>query len=840
MWLKPGKRYLFGRVKKDGVQFAIDHKTVSRKHFIIQVSDVQDHEVSQVHARTKITIIDQNSKSGTTVNGNLLKGSDQPSKDLKSSDNSIRPGSVQDELIVRWQPCVLSFQLLKKELKAGALKTRQDRVKSLGIKAISDFTSDYTTHLVAGKRNTTKGLQALITGKYMVSESYLDAIQYAATPRSLDEEEDLSPLELDFDTHWPDAKGYLPPPGKEPTARSVETYQPGPDRTNIFENFTFVFGDRSQQENLLDVITTGHGKALLFAVTNGQTTVDEALHYMQNAAGMKSFGDTSAQSRRGGVIMIRWTPAPEHADWATDLVNEVAVKLDQRAIDQSEFLDAILANDATLLRQSVPLESYNDGLAAPPPTAQASFATSKQKTQAQTQKSGTFNGAPAEPDEARTQKSQPDAGRMPLDKSTLMSNGVSQSELAVEDIVQPPSLVRRRFEAHAPAQVKFDDGFDENTIAAYDSSDEAEDGDDPSRIVDSQAESAVNPEPPYTSRKRRRSQSPAGATSYDNDLDDLLPAANAMKRQRLEAEAQGRRGGKPLLHAKMSASAIKPKKKIEKEIDVREVARAQREKEAAARREQEELEERLPAHDQNDRAPANLVQIGVMEMPIRANKPVARINPEDDPRWDPKWNGRKNFKKFRPQQVGPGRYTGHATKVIVPLVAVKNASDGLGDKYWDKTPEEKAREKRRKDKTKSQRSQAQSQSSRPTASTERTEIASDHESDASARQTSPASTRLQQEAASIVDHAIDPDSPRTTRSKESRALTQTQTQTQTQAQTPTQGTKRPASRPTAAAAKKRQKTLPVTTIHGSDSEHDDDSDDMKFKFGSRRRAKAKN
>ena len=281
MWLKPGKRYLFGRVKKDGVQFAIDHKTVSRKHFIIQVSDVQDHEVSQIHARTKITIIDQNSKSGTTVNGNLLKGSDQPSKDLKSSDNSIRPGSVQDELIVRWQPCVLSFQLLKKELKAGALKSRQDRVKSLGIKAIGDFASDYTTHLVAGKRNTTKGLQALITGKYMVSESYLDAIQYAATPRSLDEEEDLSPLELDFDTHWPDAKGYLPPPGKEPTARSVETYQPGPDRTNIFENFTFVFGDRSQQENLLDVITTGHGKALLFAVTNGQTTVDEALHYMQ-------------------------------------------------------------------------------------------------------------------------------------------------------------------------------------------------------------------------------------------------------------------------------------------------------------------------------------------------------------------------------------------------------------------------------------------------------------------------------------------------------------------------------------------------------------------------------
>lgn len=832
MWLKPGKRYLFGRVKKDGVQFAIDHKTVSRKHFIIEVSDVQDHEVSQIHARTKITIIDQNSKSGTTVNGNVLKGSDRPSKDLKSSDNSIRPGSVQDELIIRWQPCLLTFQLLKKELKAGALKTKQDRVKSLGIKAISDFASDHTTHLVARKRNTTKGLQALITGKYMVSESYVDAIEYAATPRSLDEEEDLSPLEVDFDTHWPDAKGYLPPPGKEPTARPVETYQPGPDRTNIFENFTFVFGDRSQQENLLDVITTGHGKALLFNVTNGQTTADEALQYMQNAAGMKSFGDMSAQSRRGGVIMVRWTPAPEHADWATDLINEVALKLDQRAIDQSEFLDAILANDATLLRQSVPFESYNDGLAAPPPTAQGSFASIKQKSQAQTHKSGTINGVSAGPAAPRTLNSQADGGRVPLDESNPMSNGVSQSPSAVEELQQSPPVVRRRFEAHAPAQVKFDDGFDENAIAAYDSSDEAEDEDGPSRIVDSEAESAVKPEPPSTSRKRRRSESPAG-----NDLDDLLPAANAMKRQRLEAEAQARRGGKPLRSAQLSASPIKPKKKKEKEIDVREVARAQREKEAAARREQQELEERLPAHDENDRAPANLVQIEVIEMPIRANKPVARMNPEDDPRWDPKWNGRKNFKKFRPQQAGPARRTGHAAKVIVPLIAVKNASDGLGDKYWDKTPEEKAREKRRKDKAKSQRSQTQSQSTRPTASTERIEIASEGESDASARHTSPANTRLQQEAASIVDHEIDPDSPRTTRSKDHRGPTQTQTQTQTQA--PTQGTKRPASRPAPTAAKKRQKTLPVTTIHGSDSEQDDDSDDMKFKFGSRKRAKGR-
>lgn len=93
MWLKPGQKYLFGRVRKDGVLFAIDHKTVSRRHFVIEVDDVADGDAGNLHARTKIRIIDQGSKSGTSVNGDQpIKGT---SKELKQEENSVRPGTFR-------------------------------------------------------------------------------------------------------------------------------------------------------------------------------------------------------------------------------------------------------------------------------------------------------------------------------------------------------------------------------------------------------------------------------------------------------------------------------------------------------------------------------------------------------------------------------------------------------------------------------------------------------------------------------------------------------------------------------------------------------------------------
>ena len=847
LWLRPGRKYLFGRVKKDGVSFAIDHKTVSRKHFIIDVAEVSDSEVTQIHARTKVTIIDQGSKSGTFVNGSMLKG-DSLSRDLTNHENSVRPGSLPHELTIKWHPCVLTFHLLKKDLKAGVLKAKQDRLKPLGVKAISDFVPDYTTHLVAAKRNTPKGLQALICGKHLVSESYLDALEYAATPTNLDEEEDASPLERDFDKSWPSPKDHLPPPGKEPTLRPIETYQPGPDRTQVFKDYTFVFGDPTQHENLLPVISTGHGKALHLKVVNGETTVDEAYEYMSNAAGRKGFGDPADDTDKGGVIMVRWTAQPEHVEWATRLINQLALKLDQRAIDQSEFLDAILANDASLLRQSVPFESTTEGRVAPPPSFAQSFASIKQPVQVRA------NGATS-PDQQDAPQRRNGSRAAVSTQQNGTSNAASQRSAtqprrAQNDQAGPAqteaqTLARReRFKMPPPTQKVFDDGFDPDAIVPYDEDDEGE-AMEPSQVEDSEPEAGVKDEPPST-RKRRRSPSPEQREkNFADDMDDLLPAATAMKKRKLELEAEAKRKGLPVSSSSTLAGPAKKPKKQEKEIDVREVARAQRVKEAEAAKREREQEEALPPHDSNDREPANLVVIEYLDLPVRESKIAPRTgkNPEDDPRWDPKWNGRRNFKKFRPQQAGAERRLDHATKVMLQLVPYKKNSGGLGDKYWDKSQEEKEREreKKRKEKQRSQKTQSsasqgqartQSQNAADTGSTRRiSEVVSDDDEQDEARQTSPAATRLQEEAAAIVDHEIDMDSPRRTRGDDARSQTQRQTQTQAQ----NRGTKRPAPKSTVAAAKKRQKTLPVTTVHGSDSDDGGDSDDMKFKFGSRRR-----
>ena len=847
LWLRPGRKYLFGRVKRDGVRFAIDHKTVSRKHFIIDVDNVGDGDVSRIHVRTKLTITDQESKAGTYIDGELIKGS---SRVLQNAENSVRPGNAA-ELTIKWQPCVLTYNLQKKEIKSGVLQTKRDRVQSWGVKAISEFVPESTTHLVVKKRNTPKGLQALIMGKFLVAESYIDAIEYATTPANLDQEENVSPLEIDFDNAWPNPKDHLPPPGREPTARGDETYEPNSARSNIFENFVFVFGDQTQYDNLLPVITTGSGKAMLFKATEGTTTVDELVHYIRDLAGKRGFG-YSQDKRKGGAVLVRWHKDDEHADYVNSLVNDTALKLDQRAIDQAEFLDAILANDAYLLRQSVPYESTKEGRMAPPPSA-ASFATIPQPSQRQTngttrsqkeanvvtsQAVSSINESPASPTPAPAPASQAAGSSMPRP-----THNDTQRRTAITEDPNPRPLKRARF---APKKrfEDFDDDFDVDSVPAYTEEQTQPSTDSqtaeqasPAQVLD--ANSTIKEEPSSTSRKRAGSPSASELrATYDEEMDELLPGAAAMKRMKLAKEAEARTNGRtasPPLNTGALKTISKPQKK-EKNIDVRGITRAQREAQDEAARLEEESLEGDPGFDLSQhKGPANLVVVETFELPSREKKPQ-RVHGEQSDRWDPKWNGRKNFKKFRRQgQAGDARRMG--SKVIVPLVEWKGAKSGIGEEYWERTEEERERDKNKEKRKKAGQSQ-RTQSQRDTAGED--EDQSDGVVDDEQEETSPRVSRLQKEVADIVDHAINLDTPRRTRGDdkgESQITTQTITQARTGTQASKGGTKRPAAA-TSTAVRKKQKTLPVTTVHGTDSE-EDDSDDMKFKFGRGRGGRAR-
>ena len=469
MWLKPGKKYLFGRVKKDGVRFAIEHKTISRKHFVISVDDVKPGDATNVHARSTISITDLKSKQGTFVDAELLS---DDTRQLKGTEHSIKPGHLQQNLIIRWQPCVLTFSVTTKDVKAGVLKPKQDRLEELDVKVISEYISDGTTHVVAGKRNTAKGLQALIQGKYIVADSYVDALVYASTPADLGEEENLSPLEQDLESAWPKESVHLPPVGKEPTIRPVEAYRPKPERSNVFEDYTFVFGDPKQYDQLLPPISLGHGKALMYKLTPGETVTDDLVLYMRNTAGRKGFGDAQNDSDTGGVIMVRWAGKEPHIEWTRDLFNDVALKLDQRAIDQAEFLDAVLANDATLLRSTIPFENTTDGHAAPPPTAVSLQPISQQsKSPAgvpinSAHPSSEVVNSPAPPNDTDELPSRQSPTSPPQVLNTRSSSTLKRPTGETEIEVPPPKRSRLRG-APMASMLDFDDGFDPDSIEAW-------------------------------------------------------------------------------------------------------------------------------------------------------------------------------------------------------------------------------------------------------------------------------------------------------------------------------------------------------------------------------------
>lgn len=214
-----------------------------------------------------------------------------------------------------------------------------------------------TTHVVQNKRNTAKGLQALINAKYIVTNTYVDALLEATTSGDPLEEESFSLLEDDFEKNWPDPITYLPAKSKEPNERPAELFTPNPDRSNILEGYSFVFCDQVQFETLLQPITNAGGKPFEYKLKLGETRCDQIVRYVKELAGEKSMGEFEDESEGKGVVVVRFRGgSKDYEDWAINLGDQVAIALGQRLIEQSEFMDAILMNDASMLRKPLQIE----------------------------------------------------------------------------------------------------------------------------------------------------------------------------------------------------------------------------------------------------------------------------------------------------------------------------------------------------------------------------------------------------------------------------------------------------------------------------------------------------
>lgn len=250
---------------------------------------------------------------------------------------------------------MLSFSLVgKKASREDPLVSFRIRLEPLDIKILSPFVAGQSTHVVADKRNTPKGLQALVNAKHIVTDGFVDAIVRAASPGSLDgTDPDVllpSPLEKDFDKNWPEELDYLPPIGREPVPRGRELFTPNQERREIFVGYTFVFCDEAQFDTLQPCITDGGGKPLYFPVETGKSTAKEVAAFAKKAAGERGSSEFEDGSLGRGVVVVRFRGSKGSEDWAIELVRSIELRLGQRSIEQNEFLDAILTNDASPLR----------------------------------------------------------------------------------------------------------------------------------------------------------------------------------------------------------------------------------------------------------------------------------------------------------------------------------------------------------------------------------------------------------------------------------------------------------------------------------------------------------
>lgn len=262
-------------------------------------------------------------------------------------------------------PVVFTFSFTSKEKKAKPYESLYARLGPLDIKVLDDYQSGVTTHVLARKRNTPKGLQALIDGKHICyTDTFVNAVVAAAHPAG----DGGAPLEEDFSANWPDETDFLPPKGEEPTSRRDDVYAPNRMRQDMFNGYTFVFYEQKQFGNLHAPISNGGGKALFREVKPTDSALDDFVRYVKGVAGEKGLGEFEDGSTGKGVVVVRWNPVGgEGADWFAEFGREVALKLDQRLIEQNEFLDAILGNNASVLRR--PLDFISSGIEAPPPTS---------------------------------------------------------------------------------------------------------------------------------------------------------------------------------------------------------------------------------------------------------------------------------------------------------------------------------------------------------------------------------------------------------------------------------------------------------------------------------------
>ncbi|KAL1632008.1 hypothetical protein SLS56_004053 [Neofusicoccum ribis] len=617
LWLRPGTSHLLGRSHDSGSDFSIyvDAKTVSRKHLVLTVRDVPPGAARRLDARSEVVLRDS-SKFGTVLDGERFTDAEKVvgGEGDEREVHVVGLGKWDVAWRLTWHPVVITTSGKKKSRKKdGDAVDIVDKLEPLDIKVVPDYLSEITTHVVSAKRNTPKALQALINGRYVVDEPWVVELESKAMVNAQGEDgESLSraPLEEDFDGNWPKEMDYVPPTGLEPKERPAELWAPNPERETVFSGYTFIFSNsRIQFDQLGPVVMQGTGKALVKAIEPGSDDVDGFVQYVKNAT----------REDKAKIVVRIAEPQGQDEGWWMKFYNAVDPALGQRSINQNDFLDAIVMNDASLLRQRLRPEEEGEeipsSIPGPPPSTSASR----------------FKGFDDfDPNE--------------LPKTQYVSDDDAMQDSGPSELQsQHPEASQTRNRATRGKKRQHED-----QAAAI----EISDGEDQEAAVDKLF-------PATTAMKRRKLEQQMEEAAIED-----IP----------EARDSPRRPKKP--------SIVAPKPQEEKEINVIQLAKERREKEDEERRKDEEsLREAMK--DLDVESMKNLAKVEEMEIRSRSERTGDTEEQDGDEHWKTEWNGRKNFKKFRKRRAGDQDGESQAPlrsrKVIVALEEVKHDEITLED-----------------------------------------------------------------------------------------------------------------------------------------------------------------
>ncbi|KAI4692248.1 uncharacterized protein J4E84_003217 [Alternaria hordeiaustralica] len=783
VWLRPGSQQLFGRTKSDdkdgpqGKNWKIDNKAVSRKHVMLKVYDAAPEDGTKLHKRSQIEVTDLSCRQGVTIDEKTTLKSQKASdgsieysrETLKGTEHTIRLAASYTPFKIVWHPVVFTYA--SKESKEN--KARSAQLHTLDIKTTTDFVFGKTTHVVSAKRNLPKVLSGLTSAKHIVTTEFLDKVLVVAAP-SVDEENNYLPskLEEDFDAWWPAEKEYIPGIDKEPVHQPHEMLLPDPSRTEVFSGLTFIFLSESQHSSLLDPVTGGGGKALLYNLQLGETTVDEYVDYVHNVAGKKRRGKPGDKLP---VITVRLNVLVED-EWLKSFRIGVDQALGQRSIEQKEFLDTILTGDRASI-QSPPA----DVIATAPPEVASSRRSMRQPT--------------------------------PISESRAPSQPPEESEPPAEE----PAKINPRKRIHRPKTSRFKGFDDDEPIPKKKLKVENPPVEDVQQSVPLRGPSMTASQARNTSGTPSQASPPSNTRKTiekEEQMDTLFPTAAKMRAQRAatrapSASVEPEEGG-PVKRASTIAAARERlnlvKDKSEKEINIREHTRKRiKEEEERRKADEESLREALEGIDITELK--NLAQIEEMDVLPRQNRGPSRNQSQtNNERWNAEWNGRKNFKKFRRRGAEQGV---QAHKVIVTLEeAPAKKGFGLTDAFFleDTEPSFRSRDSRRG------RNAAADDSSEP-------------EVGGFTRRKRTTQSQAQQEVINVEDSGPDDEEVPEQRTQKSSGRTQRVVETQLEGTQTQRGKKRGSDAASGQPASKK----------GRFGRRDDDSDDEETGFRFKRR-----